>query len=140
MAGRQTGMFSMADAVIRTEVLSGPRCATDIVCRTRVTYRWSEPAPWGRHRKSDHREMAPVEWAMRAGDCLSVRKAWDLLFDYVVQIQMNAPVSMRWELDTGDLRRGDAWLLGVVETLVVVVGREIGAEVDIVGCGLQVAD
>jgi len=133
MSERQSSMFSMADALIRTEVLCDPRVATDIVCRTRVTYRWREAVRWGRRRKCDHREMAPVEWGMRVGDPRAVRRGWDLLFDYVVQIQMHAPVSMRWELDLGELRRGDAWLLGAVQTLVEVVGREVGAKVEITG-------
>ena len=137
MCARQSGMFSMADALIRTEVLCAPRNATDIVCRTRVAYRWREAVRWGRRRKCDYREVAPAEWAMRAGDCLAVRQARGLLFDYVVQIQMNAPVSMRWELDMGGLRRGDTWLLGAVQTLVEVVGLEIGVRVKVVSCELQ---
>jgi len=133
MSRRQSGMFSAADALIETEVLCDPRVAMDIVCRTRVTYRWREAVRWGRRRKCNHREMEPVEWGMRSGDPRAVRRGWDLLFDYVVQIQMNAPASLRWELDLGDLRCGDAWLLGAVQALVEVAGLEVGVRVKVAG-------
>jgi len=120
-------MYSTADAAIRTEVRADrgrrSRCAVE----TCVTYRWAQPVRWSRGRARDERVLAPVGCVIQRGDRLALREAWDALFDYVVGIQLNAPVSMTWELHLGS--GVDPWLQGAVQTLVEVVGAEVGAAV-----------
>ena len=133
MGVRQAGVYSTADAVIRTEVQVNARNAIECVLRTEVTYRWPYPVRVGKRAESDRLTKDAVEFELRHGDRLTIRDAWGQLFDYVAEIHSSAPVSLNWELNIRALRRGDVWLRGAVQTLVEIVSEELGVAVRIVG-------
>jgi len=124
MVKHMTGMFSTANAVVRSEVVRDPYNTRGAICTTGVTYAWSEAPMYGKTRKAGTRELSPVDVSLYAGDRLALRSAWDVMFDYVVQVQMNSPRSMVWNV----VFRGvdDAWVLGAAQALVEVIALEVG--------------
>ena len=126
MTGRSdTNKYATSDAVILTEARRDHDDPATIVVVTRIVYQYGRWANQTQQIAKRTDTVTGVRWKQSHGDTAPLGQMWWRVFELAVGAQQNMPRTLRWDLDLSGLGLYDAWVRGVIETMVCSIAHEL---------------